>query len=35
MIVAVATVGIGVWRYLREKHMDGTPRAASSPDLSR
>jgi hypothetical protein len=32
MIVAVATVGIGLWRYLRKKHMDGTPRAASSPD---
>jgi hypothetical protein len=35
MIIAVATVGIGLWRYLREKHMDGTPRAASSPDVGR
>lgn len=35
MIIAVATVGLGLWRYLREKHMDGTPRAASSPDVSR
>jgi len=32
MIVAVATVGIGLWKYLREKHMDGTPRASTSPD---
>jgi hypothetical protein len=32
MIIGVATVGIGLWRYLREKHMDGTPRAVSSPD---
>jgi hypothetical protein len=35
MVIGVATVGIGLWRYLREKHMDGTPRAASSLDVGR
>jgi hypothetical protein len=31
-VIACGTVGIALWRYLREKRMNGEPRAASSPD---
>ncbi|HEX4306026.1 MAG TPA: hypothetical protein VHZ54_08330 [Solirubrobacterales bacterium] len=35
IVTGCATACVALWGYLRGKHMDGTPRAAASPDAGR